>query len=164
VKLQTGTSLALISVLEAAANPGRQISASDIADKYGVSIHHLAKVLRELGRTGIVEATRGVGGGYRFAGNAKRLTLMDVITQFEEIIARSPEAGGATPSTDIGRALARVLTEIDETAKATFGSITIATMLKLIERERSPAGAPAAPRSAPDAAPEAATAALARSR
>ncbi len=136
MKLQTGTSLALYSVLEAAANPGRQISAADIADKYGVSIHHLAKILRELGRAGIVEATRGAGGGYRFIGNAKRLTLMDVIERFEDISARSPEAGGNATASAVGLALARVLAEIDETAHSTFRSITIETMLKLIERER----------------------------
>ncbi|MFO1361818.1 MAG: Rrf2 family transcriptional regulator [Burkholderiales bacterium] len=136
MKLQTATSLALVSVLEAAARPERQVSAADIAQKYGVSIHHLAKVLRELGRAGIVEATRGAGGGYRFVGNARRLTLYDVIEQFEDIGARSPEAGGADPATEVGHALARVLAEIDEIAKATFRSITIDTMLKLIERER----------------------------
>jgi Rrf2 family protein len=147
VKLQTATSLALVSVLEAAANPGRAVSAADIADKYGVSIHHLAKVLRELTRARLVESARGVGGGYRFAGNAKRLTLMDVIERFEDISARSPEGGRTT--TDAGRALARVLAEIDEIAKATFRSITIDTMLKLIARERgASAGAPRAARQA----------------
>jgi Rrf2 family protein len=136
MKLQTATSLALVSVLEAAAHPDQQVSASDIAEKYSVSIHHLAKVLRELGRAGVFEATRGAGGGYRFVGNAKRLTLLDVIELFEDISARSPEAGGADPATDVGRALARVLSEIDEIAKATFRSITIGTMLMLVERER----------------------------
>jgi Rrf2 family protein len=139
LKLQTGTSLALVSVLEAAADPGRTVSAAEIAEKYGVSIHHLAKVLRELARAGVVESARGVGGGYRFTGNAKRLTLMDVIERFEDISARSPEAGGARPATHVGRALARVLAEIDETAKATFRSITIDTMLKLMARERGAA-------------------------
>jgi Rrf2 family protein len=137
VKLQTATSLALVSVLEAAGHPERQVSASDIAEKYGVSIHHLAKVLRELGRAGVFEATRGAGGGYRFVGNARRLTLYDVIELFEDISARSPEAGGADPATDVGRALARVLSEIDETAKATFRSITVETMLKLVGREQA---------------------------
>jgi DNA-binding IscR family transcriptional regulator len=94
-------------------------------------------VLRELGRAGIFEATRGAGGGYRFVGNAKRLTLLDIIERFEDISARSPEAGGADPATEVGRALARVLGEIDEIAKATFRSITIGTMLKLLERERA---------------------------
>ena len=136
MKLQISTRLALYSVLEFAANPERQVSAAGIAAKYGVSTHHLAKVLRELVRAGAIESTRGVGGGYRFGGNVKRLTLMDVIGRFEDIgdgdgANREPGA-----STDVGGALGVVLTEIDEIAKATFRSITIDTMLKLIELRR----------------------------
>jgi len=138
VKLQKSTSLALYSVLEAASHPDRQIATAEIAEKYGVSPHHLAKVLRELGRAGIVESARGVGGGYRFSGNAKRLTLMDVIGIFEDINARTPEDEGE-PVTDVGTALGRVLAEIDEIARATFSSITIDTMLKLIERAQAAA-------------------------
>ncbi len=73
MKLQKNTSLALYSVLEFATDPHRHISAAEIADKYGVSSHHLAKVLSDLARAGVVESVRGVGGGYRFAGNARRL-------------------------------------------------------------------------------------------
>jgi len=149
MKLQKSTCLALYSVIEAASNPDRQIAAAEIAEKYGVSPHHLAKVLRELGRAGIVESARGVGGGYRFSGNAKRLTLMDVIEIFEDISARSPEEEGE-PVTDVGTALGRVLSEIDEIALATFRSITIDTMLKLVDQVRR-TGQPAAPQ--PERAP-----------
>ncbi len=54
MKLQKNTLFALYSVLESAANPGRQFSAGAIALKYGISPHHLAKVLRTLGRAGLV--------------------------------------------------------------------------------------------------------------
>jgi DNA-binding GntR family transcriptional regulator len=54
--LQKNTSLALCSVLELASDPTRQISAAKIADKYGVSAHHLAKVLAELARARVVES------------------------------------------------------------------------------------------------------------
>lgn len=133
------TRLALYSVLEAAGAPGRQVAAFEIADKYGVSPHHLAKVLAELARAGIVESARGAGGGYRFAGNARRLTLHDVIRRFEPQAgagSREREPGERTPA---GRALATVLAEIDEIALATFRSITIATMLSIIERQAGPA-------------------------
>ena len=136
MRLQKGTSLALYSVLEFAANPGRQLSAAEIAEKYGASTHHLAKVLRELGRAGLVESARGVGGGYRFSGNAKRLTLMDVIDLFEDISTRTGESDEFDASSEVGRALGAVMTEVDEIARATFRSITVDTMLKLIERQR----------------------------
>ena len=143
MKLQTSTMLALYSVVEAASQPGKQVSASEIAERYGVSAHHLAKVLRELGRAGLVDSSRGVGGGYRFSGNIRRLTLMDVIERFEDIGARSPEPG--TEQTEVGLAITRVLSEIDEIAKATFRSITIDTLLKLVERARKSAAQAAAP-------------------
>ena len=140
MKLQISTSLALYSVLEFAASPGHQVSAADIAAKYKVSTHHLAKVLRELVRADIIESTRGVGGGYRFRANARRLTLMDVVDLFEDIGARTGAGRDPAGSTDVGRALGVVLAEIDDIAKATFRSITIGTMLKLIVRQRPSAG------------------------
>jgi Rrf2 family protein len=141
MKLQKNTSLALYSVLEFATDPDRHISAAEIADKYGVSSHHLAKVLSELARAGVVESVRGVGGGYKFAGNARRLTLMDVIRNFEDL---SPAIDRREPGelTPVGRALGVVLSEIDEIAKATFSSITLATMLRLIERQQRDPAAP----------------------
>ena len=134
MKLQTATSLALYSTLEFAANPGRPMTAAEIAAKYGVSLHHLSKVLADLARAGLLDSVRGVGGGYRFAGNIKRLTLLDVIELFED----KGEPGGADGErNDVETALAQILSEIDEFTKATFRSITIETMLKLVERHRS---------------------------
>jgi Rrf2 family protein len=135
VRLQVNTTLALYSVIEFAASPDRHIPAAEIAEKYGVSPHHLAKVLAELARAGIVESVRGVGGGYRFAANGRRLTLMDVIRLFEDFAppaANRREVGASTPA---HTALDAVLSEIDEIAKATFSSITLATMLQLVARQ-----------------------------
>jgi Rrf2 family protein len=138
VKLQKNTSLALYSVLEFAADATRHISAAEIAEKYGVSPHHLAKVLSELARAGVVESVRGVGGGYRFAGNPRRLTLMDVIRLFEDFGPAEPDRREPAERTSVGRALGVVLSEIDQMAKATMSSITLATMLRLVERQRKP--------------------------
>ena len=93
-------------------------------------------MLSELARAGIVESVRGVGGGYRFVANARRLTLMDVIQTFED--PGLPNGGRREPGelTPVGRALGAVLSEIDEIANATFYSITIATMLGLIGRQQ----------------------------
>ena len=140
MRLQKNTWLALYSVLESASDPQRNIPAAEVAGKYRVSAHHLAKVLSELGRAGVVESVRGAGGGYRFIGNARRLTLMDIIVLFEDFdppAARLRESG---ESTSVRAALGVVLAEIDENAKATFSSITLATMLRLIARARADGG------------------------
>ena len=138
MRLQTATALALHAMLELAAEPKRQLSAADLAAAHGASTHHLAKVLRRLGQAGLVEAVRGVGGGYRFVGNAKRLTVMDVIGLFETIGA--PAGGYHDGVSPAARALGAILAEIDDHAVATFRSITIATMLKLMRRlgDRAP--------------------------
>lgn len=142
MRLQKNTSLALYSVLEFAADPTRHISAAEIADKYGVSAHHLAKVLSELARAGIVASVRGVGGGYRFVGNARRLTLLDVIQMFED--PGLPNGGQRAPGnlTPVEHALRTVLSEIDANAKATFSSITLSTLLGLMARQQLGAAAP----------------------
>lgn len=136
MRLRKNTLLALYSLLEFAAQPGRQFSTGEIADKYGASGHHLAKVLGRLRRAGLVTAARGSGGGYRFSGNAKRVTLLDVIALFERIDA--PRA--AVRRRELERALELVLAEIDQTARATFGSITLETMLKISRRPQAARG------------------------
>jgi Rrf2 family protein len=132
VRLQKNTLLALYSVLEFAAQPGCQLSVTDIAAELRVSPHHLAKVLRALGRAGLVDSVRGARGGYRFVANAKRVTLMDVIALFEDIGA--PAARRRRTRRPAELALEQVLAEIDQTARATFGSVTLDTMLKLSAR------------------------------
>ncbi len=139
MKLQRNSLLALYSLVEFAGDPTRHISAAEIAQKYQVSPHHLAKVLAELARAGVVQSVRGVGGGYRFAANARRLTLLDVISRFEDVGSDATHRDGRTPA---DRALSTVLGEIDEMAKATLKSITLATLLRLTRPTRPKATAP----------------------
>ncbi|MQA66322.1 MAG: Rrf2 family transcriptional regulator [Alphaproteobacteria bacterium] len=130
MKLQKATQFALLAVLELARDPARQLSVSDIADKYGISANHLAKVLRDLGRAGLVEAVRGARGGYRFSGNAKRTSLYDVIDLFGDSVKGEADIPAPAGDTDMGRALGQVLAEVDEIAVATLKSISLATLLK----------------------------------
>lgn len=133
MKLQMATRLGLYAALELARDPARQLSATDLSERFAVSTNHLAKVLRELGRAGLVEAERGAGGGYRFCGNPRRTTLMDIVALFEEMPGdRAAEPGDGT---DIGRALGRVLAEVDEIAEATLRSVTLETLLKHAHRK-----------------------------
>ena len=139
MRLQISSRLAIFAVLELTAREGRQVSVADIGDKYGISSHHLAKVMHVMGRAGLVRSVRGAGGGYQFAGNARRTTLLDVAQLFEDLssVEQNAAAADATPE---DQALREVLNEIDDIARATLGSITIATMHKLVERRGSGGG------------------------
>jgi Rrf2 family protein len=135
--VQKSSRLAIYALLELAANPDRQVSVSEIGEKYRVSSHHLSKVMHTLGRAGLVESTRGVGGGFSFIGNAKRTTLLDVIALFEDT-AGNCKLADPTVATPVEWVLFDVMCEIDDIAKATFGAITISTMLKQTKRARKP--------------------------
>jgi Rrf2 family protein len=128
VKLQTATRLGLYAILELARDPARTLSVADLAERFGVSTHSLAKVLRTLSAAGLVQGGRGASGGYRFTGNRRRITLMDILALFEPVPGSRAEEPGE--ETEIGAALRRVLTEIDEIAEATLRSISLETMLR----------------------------------
>jgi Rrf2 family protein len=141
MKLQKATRFGLYAVLELAADPGAQRSAGEIAQKYGISTNHLAKVLRSLGRAGLVDAVRGAGGGYRFTGNARRVTLLDIVELFEETGPAGPEVDDAGAATPLGETLHSVLVEIDDITRATLGSITVESFINLMRKGKRPAAA-----------------------
>jgi len=135
MRLQKSTLFALYAVLELAADPTRQMSTADIADRYDISIHHLAKVMRQLVRAGLIQSVRGVGGGYRFSGNIKRITLWDIIEQFEPEV-KAPGDDAPLIATPISLALDGVRAEIDDLTRATMQSITLKSLLKFAPPER----------------------------
>lgn len=131
MKLQKASRYALYAVLHLASEPGKQFSTAEIAEAYGVSIHHLAKVMRTLVRSGLIESVRGVGGGYRFAGNLRRTTLWDVIHEFESLESDidTPEEISGNAEVVV-RGLDSVMDEIDGLNRATLDSITLKTLLR----------------------------------
>ena len=139
MRLQVSTRLAIFAVLDLTAREGQQLSVAEIGAKYGVSNHHLAKVMHVMGRAGLVRSIRGVGGGYQFVGNARRTTLLDLVQLFEDL---SPAEQGAAvgEATREEQTLSGILREIDDIARATLGSITIATMRKLVDARASGEG------------------------
>ncbi len=134
MRLQKSTQFALYAVLELAADPERQMSTADIAVRYGISAHHLAKVMRRLVRAGLIQSVRGVGGGYRFSGNVRRVTLWDIMELFEPD-ARNGDDDEPGFSTPISQALDSVRAEIDDLTRATMQSITLKSLLKFAPKE-----------------------------
>jgi Rrf2 family protein len=135
MKLQKASRYALYAVLHLASDPDTQYSTADIAEEYEISIHHLAKIMRTLVRSGLIESVRGVGGGYRFAGNVRRTTLWDVIHEFESLESEidTPEKLSRNAEIVIN-GLDSVNSEIDGLVRSTLDSITLKTLLRYGER------------------------------
>jgi Rrf2 family protein len=130
MRLNKASLYALFAVLELASDRERQLSTTEIAEKYEISTHHLAKVLRTLVRSGLVQAVRGAGGGYRFAGNINRTTLLDVIQIFEKLESEFevPDQSNQA-SAPVVEELKSITDEIDDLTKAILDTITLETAI-----------------------------------
>lgn len=56
---------------------------ADVARTFGISVHHVAKVVNQLARHGYVRSIRGVGGGIELARQPEEICLGEVIERFE---------------------------------------------------------------------------------
>ena len=55
----------------------------EIAQAYGISQHHLTKIIHNLSKLGIIKTTRGRGGGISLAVDAQSLNLKTLVLQLE---------------------------------------------------------------------------------
>lgn len=133
MKLQQATWCAIWSIVELASRPDEQIGARELATTYDISQNHLAKVLRTLTRAKIVSSVRGPGGGFTFCGNARRLTLFDIVSLFEGE-GLSDGAHAADNSNALADELHRVMREVDRMTFAILRSVTIQTIINNARR------------------------------
>lgn len=78
VNMSDAASIGLHTLILMASDPGRMMSARELADALQVSEAHLAKVLQRLVREGLVTSQRGPGGGFLLKGEPAEVTLLTV--------------------------------------------------------------------------------------
>lgn len=83
MKLTSFTDYSLRVLLYLAAQPGRRGTIADIAQAYGISEHHLTKVVHSLGRQGWIETVRGKGGGMLLAKAPEQIRIGRVVRDTE---------------------------------------------------------------------------------
>lgn len=74
---------------------GRSVSLAQIAERQGLSLAYLEQLFNKLRRAGLVEATRGPGGGYRLAAPADGIRLSDVMFAVDEPVRTNACPDGA---------------------------------------------------------------------
>jgi Rrf2 family transcriptional regulator, nitric oxide-sensitive transcriptional repressor len=78
--LQTDYALRTLMYL---ASVSERANVADVAGLFGISVHHVAKVVNQLARAGYVRSVRGVGGGIELAQPPEQIRLGEVIGRFE---------------------------------------------------------------------------------
>jgi Rrf2 family nitric oxide-sensitive transcriptional repressor len=85
---------ALRAVVYLGGNPNSPVTTQQIAAVTRVPVGYLSKVLQSLGRAGLVEAQRGLHGGYVLTRSLNELTILDVVNAVDPLkrIERCPLA------------------------------------------------------------------------
>ncbi len=83
MQLTIFTDYGLRSLMYLAAHRDRMCSVREVAEHYGISRHHLVKVVHRLGQLGYIDSAKGKGGGIQLACDAKKLKLGDLVRALE---------------------------------------------------------------------------------
>ncbi len=82
--LSTTSEHALRALTELARLPrGTSILGRSLADQAAIPPNYLSKILWTLGTAGIIDATRGNGGGYRLKRDAADIRLFEIVELFD---------------------------------------------------------------------------------
>jgi Rrf2 family iron-sulfur cluster assembly transcriptional regulator len=60
------------------------ITLADISQRQGISLSYLEQLFSKLRKRGLVDSTRGPGGGYRLSRDADAITIAEIITAIDE--------------------------------------------------------------------------------
>jgi Rrf2 family nitric oxide-sensitive transcriptional repressor len=83
VHLTLHADYALRVLLYLAANPDRVVSTGEVSGAYGISKHHLVRVVQGLGRHGFVEVRPGRSGGVVLARPPAEISVGQVVRHME---------------------------------------------------------------------------------
>ncbi|MAQ37106.1 Rrf2 family transcriptional regulator [Thioclava sediminum] len=84
MRLTSFTDFGLRALMRMASAPERAFSTAEIAEEFGISRHHLNKVIQRLARHGFVTTRRGTGGGAMLGRPAHEIVLGDLVRLLEQ--------------------------------------------------------------------------------
>lgn len=83
MRLTEYTDYTLRVLMYCAAHPGRLVTIAELAERHGLSKNHLMKIVNDLARQGVLETTRGRGGGMRLKTDATQIIVGEVVRHTE---------------------------------------------------------------------------------
>ncbi|MDH4482136.1 MAG: Rrf2 family transcriptional regulator [Rhodoferax sp.] len=102
MRLSTRGRFAINAMIDLAmGEPHCPVPLSDLALRHGISLSYLEQVFAKLRQHGLVESTRGPGGGYTLGFRGDTITVADIVVAIEGSSAGTPEPrlpGAAGPA------------------------------------------------------------------
>jgi Rrf2 family protein len=133
---------ALYAAAEMAAAQQMPVTVTAVATRFDIPEGALAKVFQQLVRAGLAVGTRGIGGGYRLARPASKITVLDVLRVFER--PRRPgtcllhdQPGQVCPRSADCR-VQWLFEEVDELVRCTYESVTLETLVRRAHLHSTP--------------------------
>ena len=77
------TDYATVVLTALAARPDAVLSSAELAERAGLEMPTVAKLLKPLAQAGLVEGFRGTNGGYRLARAASQISLVEIVEAME---------------------------------------------------------------------------------
>lgn len=128
MRLAEYTDYSLRVLMYCAAHPEQLVTIGELAERHGLSKNHLMKVVNDLARQGLLETTRGRGGGLRLLRPAATIRIGDVVraaeTDFRLVECFDPGLDRCTLTSNcrlksvFGSALRAFFAELDATTLA----------------------------------------------
>jgi Rrf2 family nitric oxide-sensitive transcriptional repressor len=128
MRLSDYTDYTLRVLMYCAQHRDRLVTIAEMADVYGVSKNHLMKIVNDLARQGLLETTRGRGGGLRLMKVPADIRVGDVVrgaeTDFRLVECFDPSSDTCTLSPTcrlkgvLGSALKAYFAELDKVTLA----------------------------------------------
>lgn len=84
MQLSTYSDYSIRVLMQAALRNPVRVTVDEVANTFGISRHHLVKVVHDLGRSGYLATHRGVGGGFTLARPPEEIRLGDIVRLGEE--------------------------------------------------------------------------------
>ncbi|MGQ0503033.1 MAG: SUF system Fe-S cluster assembly regulator [Panacagrimonas sp.] len=139
-KLGKLTDYGTVLMTALAVDPARQRTAQELATRTHLAAPTVAKLLKLLGKAGLVESLRGAHGGYRLARSPDSISVADIVSALQGPIALTEcavHAGCGIESHCGVRSNWRV---INDAIRSALEAVTLAQMTLPLQRSAAPRG------------------------
>lgn len=133
MQLSAYSDYSLRVLIYAALRGSERTTIDEVAETFGISRHHLVKVVHDLGRSGHLATHRGVGGGFTLGRPADQIRLGEIVRLGEETetviecTSRSGQPCRLSPA-------CRLKDVLDEAAEAFFAVLDAYSVADLLQQ------------------------------